>query len=74
MFGSLEPALQVLHSAKRKLVKPSAHPSDTRAKVLTLAPIGETTLQQALPLIERLDAEFFGSCNYLALLTDTKRK
>lgn len=59
--------------AVKKLVKRAAHPSDTRAKVLTLTPIGEITLHQALPIIERLDAEFFGSGNSVALITELKQ-
>jgi DNA-binding MarR family transcriptional regulator len=58
---------------EKKLVKRTAHPSDTRAKVLSLTEIGETTLQQALPLIEHLDVEFFGLCNSVALLTELKQ-
>jgi DNA-binding MarR family transcriptional regulator len=54
----------------KKLVQRASHPSDTRAKVVKLTPIGETTLQEALPLVERLDAAFFGSCNSAALLTE----
>ena len=57
----------------KKLVKRSAHPSDTRAKVLTLTPTGTTTLRQALPLIQHLDAEFFSPCNYAALLIELQQ-
>lgn len=57
----------------KKLVKRSAHPTDTRAKVLTLTPTGTTTLRQALPLIEHLDAAFFGPCNHAALLIELQQ-
>lgn len=57
----------------KKLVKRITHPSDTRAKVLTLTSMGEITLHQALPLIERLDIEFFESGNSVALITELKQ-
>ena len=57
----------------KKLIKRSVHPSDTRAKVLFLTRIGETTLQQALPVVEHLDAKFFGSCNHVALLAELQQ-
>lgn len=70
-------AMQVSQVARKlelkQLVKRVSHPRDARAKILTLTPIGETALENALPLIERLDAEFFGSCNSTALLTELKR-
>jgi DNA-binding MarR family transcriptional regulator len=58
--------------AMKKLIERAVHPIDTRAKVLTLTPVGATRLQQALPLVERLDAEFFRACNQSALLTELK--
>jgi DNA-binding MarR family transcriptional regulator len=58
---------------EKKLVKRTAHPSDTRAKAIALTSLGETRLQQALPVIERLDAAFFGACNSVALSTELKR-
>ena len=54
----------------KKLVKRSAHPTDTRAKVLTLTLTGEAILKQAIPQIERLDAAFFGRCDRAGLLTE----
>lgn len=57
----------------KKLVNRSAHPTDTRAKMLTLTPTGTATLRQALPLIEQLDAEFFSPCNHAALLTELQQ-
>ncbi|HEY9620888.1 MAG TPA: MarR family transcriptional regulator [Crinalium sp.] len=51
-------------------VQRSPHPSDTRAKVLTLTSTGEAVLQQALPLIEQLDATFFDHCDQSALLAE----
>lgn len=55
------------------LVKRSAHPIDTRAKVLMLTHIGETILKQALPVIERLDAAFFSRCDQAVLLIELER-
>ena len=43
----------------KMLVKRAIHPNDTRAKILSLTSVGKTKLQQALPIIEHLDAEFF---------------
>jgi DNA-binding MarR family transcriptional regulator len=57
----------------KRLVQRSAHPTDTRAKVLTLTPKGEIILEQALPLIEGLDAAFFGRCHQATLLTELKK-
>lgn len=62
---------QVVRKLETKgLVRRSPHPSDTRAKVLTLTYKGEAVLQQALPLIEQLDAMFFSHCDQSALLTE----
>jgi DNA-binding MarR family transcriptional regulator len=47
----------------KQLVKRSPHPTDTRAKVLVLTSEGEVVLQKAVPLVESLDADFFGQCN-----------
>jgi DNA-binding MarR family transcriptional regulator len=57
----------------KKLIKRATHPSDPRAKVLRLTPTGESVLSQAVPLIEQLDAAFFGACNQAALLTELKQ-
>ncbi len=57
----------------KQLIKRSIHPSDTRAKVLTLTPMGETVLSQAIPLIEHLDAVFFETCNQAALVAELRQ-
>lgn len=57
----------------KKLIARSTHPSDTRAKVLALTSLGETILDRAIPIVEYLDAEFFGSCDPAALATELKR-
>lgn len=57
----------------KKLIQRSAHPTDTRAKVLNLTSSGVLTLDQALPLVERLDAKFFGRCNQPTLLFELKK-
>lgn len=62
---------QVVRKLETKvLVKRSAHPTDTRAKVLTLTLAGEAILKQAVPQMEQLDAEFFGRCDQAGLLTE----
>jgi DNA-binding MarR family transcriptional regulator len=61
---------QVVRKLETKaLVKRSGHPTDTRAKVLTLTLAGEAILKQAVPQIEQLDAAFFGRCDQASLLT-----
>ncbi len=57
----------------KNLIKRSAHPIDTRAKVLMLTLTGEAILEQALPLIEQLDTKFFSRGDQAALLTELKR-
>ena len=65
---------QVVRKLEAKVfVQRSAHPTDTRAKVLTLTPKGEAILEQALPLIEGLDAAFFGRCHQATLLAELKK-
>ena len=54
------------------LIKRSAHPTDTRAKVLSLTSTGITILEQALPLVECLNAAFFSRCSQSALLLELK--
>lgn len=54
----------------KELVKRSAHPTDTRAKALTLTLTGEAILEQAVPQIERLDAAFFRQCDQAGLMTE----
>jgi DNA-binding MarR family transcriptional regulator len=68
------PISQVVRKLEdKKLIKRATHPSDPRAKVLRLTPTGESVLSQAVPLIEQLDAAFFGACNQAALLTELKQ-
>jgi DNA-binding MarR family transcriptional regulator len=57
----------------KQLVNRSAHPTDTRAKILTLTATGSKTLNAALPLVEKLDAAFFSSCNHAALLMELQQ-
>lgn len=57
----------------KKLVRRSTHPSDTRAKVLTLTLTGATALQQAVPLVESLDSQFFSLCNQAILLSELQQ-
>jgi DNA-binding MarR family transcriptional regulator len=54
-------------------VNRSSHPTDTRAKVLMLTPAGEAILNQALPLVEQLDAAFFSRSDSAALLTELRK-
>ena len=54
------------------LIKRSAHPTDTRAKVLSLTSTGITILEQALPLVECLNADFFSRCSQSTLLIELK--
>jgi DNA-binding MarR family transcriptional regulator len=55
------------------LLERCAHPTDTRAKVLKLTQNGEAILEQALPLIENLDAAFFGRCKEETLSSELKK-
>lgn len=57
----------------KRLVKRVAHPTDTRAKVVTLTRDGEMKLRQALPQVEQLDAHFFGNCNHAALIDELRK-
>jgi DNA-binding MarR family transcriptional regulator len=57
----------------KKLIHRSAHPIDTRAKVLTLSICGSKVLEQAIPIIDRLDAKFFGRCNQQTLFSELKK-
>ena len=62
---------QVVRKLEQKqLIQRSPHATDTRAKVLSLTAQGEQILAQALPLIERLDAQFFNACNRATLLNE----
>ena len=64
---------QVVRKLETKgFIQRSSHPSDTRAKVLTLTSTGKVVLQEALPVVEQLDATFFSHCDqsiFLAELT-----
>ncbi len=46
---------------KNHLVSRKEHPTDTRAKVVSLTPEGQAILKQALPVVENIDIQFFGS-------------
>lgn len=62
---------QVVRKLETKaLVKRSGHPTDTRAKVLTLTLAGEAILEQAVPQIERLDTAFFSRGDQAGLLDE----
>jgi DNA-binding MarR family transcriptional regulator len=69
-------AMQISQVARKLEVKHwierSTHPTDTRAKVLSLTLEGEGILKKALPLIENLDEQFFGRCNQVTLLAELK--
>jgi DNA-binding MarR family transcriptional regulator len=56
----------------KELVQRAAHPTDTRAKTLTLTAKGEIILQQAIPIVEQLDASFFSHCDPFSLLHELK--
>lgn len=45
---------------KRLLISRKAHPSDTRAKSVVLTSHGQDALQKALPIVEKIDLQFFG--------------
>lgn len=52
---------QVLRTLEKKgLLKRAPHATDTRAKALTLTEIGESKMNQALPIVETIDQEVFG--------------
>ncbi|PZV18187.1 MAG: MarR family transcriptional regulator [Pseudanabaena sp.] len=57
----------------KELIQRSSHPTDTRAKVLNLTSSGEAILEQALPLVESLDANFFSGCSQPTLLIELKK-
>jgi len=51
----------VLRTLEEKgLVKRSPHPTDTRAKSLAVTSKGRDLAQQAVPVVEGIDNEFFG--------------
>jgi DNA-binding MarR family transcriptional regulator len=55
------------------LIDRPMHPMDTRAKALTLTTRGESVFRQAIPLVEKLDQEFFGPGNSQVLIAELKR-
>ncbi len=57
----------------KALIQRSAHPTDTRAKVLILTSSGKAILEQALPIVERLDADFFSRCEQPILLIELRK-
>lgn len=57
----------------KELLERCAHPTDTRAKVLKLTQNGDAILEQALSLIEDLDAAFFGRCKEVTLSFELKK-
>jgi len=51
---------QVLRALEQKgLITRAVHPSDTRAKVITLTEDGRVLAQQAMKVVESVDARFF---------------
>jgi len=46
---------------KKKFLKRTEHPTDTRAKIVTLTEIGFKTLQKAVKIVEKFDLEFFNN-------------
>jgi len=53
---------QVLRTLEtRGLLQRNPHPTDTRAKVLRLTKEGRKLAWQAVPVVERVDREFFGA-------------
>jgi DNA-binding MarR family transcriptional regulator len=57
----------------KALIQRSAHPTDTRAKVLILTSSGRAILEQALPIVERLDRDFFNQCDQPILLIELRK-
>jgi DNA-binding MarR family transcriptional regulator len=58
---------------EKQLVERSIHPTDTRAKVLVLTSRGEVVLQEATPLVETLDADFFSHCDQSNFLKELQK-
>lgn len=69
--------MQISQVARRlevkELIQRSAHPTDTRAKVMNLTANGVAILDRALPLVEGLDAEFFSQCDRSILRAELKK-
>jgi DNA-binding MarR family transcriptional regulator len=57
----------------KELIQRSAHPTDTRAKVMNLTASGVAILDRALPLVEGLDAKFFSQCDRSILRAELKK-
>ncbi len=52
---------QVLRTLEQRgLIERDEHPSDTRAKIITLTPLGIERAHLAIPVVERVDDTFFG--------------
>jgi DNA-binding MarR family transcriptional regulator len=49
---------------RRGLIRRRRHATDTRARVLSLTPAGETTLAEALALADSLHRSFFERCDH----------
>ncbi len=56
---SLSQILKLLE--KRGFLRREAHSSDTRAKSVRLTEAGQDRMERALPLVESVDAQFFGA-------------
>lgn len=46
---------------KNRLISRKEHSRDTRAKTVTLTEIGQDVLKRALPIVENIDLQYFGS-------------
>jgi DNA-binding MarR family transcriptional regulator len=57
----------------KELIQRSAHPTDTRAKVMNLTASGVAILDRAIPLVESLDAEFFSQCDRAILRAELQK-
>jgi DNA-binding MarR family transcriptional regulator len=53
---------QVLRNLESKgFLERSLHPTDTRAKILKLTSLGLKSTKKAIPAVEKVDMEFFGT-------------
>jgi hypothetical protein len=57
----------------KELIQRSAHPTDTRTKVMNLTTNGVAILDRAIPLVEGLNAEFFSQCDRSILRAELKK-
>lgn len=70
---------KVLRALEDKgFIKREKHPTDTRAITLTLKKEGFKVVQKAIPIVEDIDAEFFGAsgksiCNELVLVLQNNK-